>query len=175
MFFYHLIILKMDGDDMKKIVTIIGLLLSIMLIILLVIRTTYSLIINVIDREGNSEIIDVITIRDLITDDNGGYINEYYDTIRELNIDNQEANSLIDSVELNKVLNTLLKSVVDYRLNNKNKMSNNEIYNLIVEAVNNDNTINNELKNKVINKSREYIGDIADYLYDIKTSKEVNG
>ncbi len=165
---------KNGGDNMKKMITIIGLIFSILLILLLVIRTTYSLIINVIDKDGKSEIIDMITIRELITDNNGMYINEYYDVIRELDITDSEANVLIDSGELNNALNVLLKSVVDFRLNNKNKMTNNEIYDLIVEAINRDDAIDSELKNRVINKSWEYIQDIVDYLYDIKTSKEVN-
>ena len=164
----------MGGDKMKKTATIAGLVFSMLLILLLVIRTTYSLIINVIDRDGNSEMIDEITIRDLITDDNGMYISEYYDAIRELGINDDEANVLIESIPLNSALNILLKSVVDYRLNGRNKMTGSEIYNLIVEAVNNDQTIDNELRNKVIDKTRKYIQDVADYLYDIKTSKDIN-
>ena len=164
----------MDGDNMKKVATIVSLIFSMLLILLLVIRTTYSLIINVIDRDGNSEIIDEITIRDLITDDRGEYISEYYDVIGELDINDEQANILIESVSLNNVLNILLKSVVDYRLNGRNKMTNSEIYNLIVEAVDNDSTIDNELKNKVIDKTEIYIQDVTNYLYDIKTSKEIN-
>lgn len=159
---------------MKKVTTITILILSILLVSLFVVRTTYSLIINVIEKDGRHEIINRITLRDLVTSDDGMYTSEYYDALRELDINNDQASVLLDSTELNKILNVLLNSVVDYRLNNKNKLTNNEIENLIIDAVNNDNSINNELKNKVIIKTREFIQDISDYLYDIKTSKEVN-
>ena len=158
----------------KKITTITVLVLSILLISLLVIRTTYSLIINVIEKDGKNEIVNQITIRDLVTDDNGIYTTVYYDVLKELDITSDEANILIDSDELNRVLNILLNSVVDYRLNNKNKLSNDEIIDLITSSVNSDNTINNELKAKVIYKTNQFITDISDYLYDLKTSKDVN-
>ena len=49
-------------------------------------------------------------------------------------------------------------------------MSNDEIYNLIVDGVNSDNNINEELRNKVISKSIVYKDDINTYLYDIEVS-----
>ena len=50
------------------------------------------------------------------------------------------------------------------------KLSNDELYNLIVDSVNKDNTINEELKNKVIIKSSRYKQDISDFLYNISVS-----
>ena len=38
---------------------------------------------------------------------------------------------------------------------------------MIVEDVNYDNTINYELKNKVINNGSKYKDDISDYIYDL--------
>ena len=42
-----------------------------------------------------------------------------------------------------------------------------QIYNMIVNDVNNDDSINNILKNKVIDKSNVYRSDISDYIYDL--------
>ena len=39
--------------------------------------------------------------------------------------------------------------------------------NMIVNDVNNDDSINNILKNKVIDKSNVYRSDISDYIYDL--------
>ncbi len=154
----------------KKIFTIMMLVFSIIFVSFLLIRATYSLIINVTD---NNEIIGVITIRELITDDNGIYKREYYNVMSELDADNSEMDTLINSVELNKLLNKLLINVVGYRLDNKNKYSNDELYDLIITAINDDKAIKNELKDIIILKIKIYIQDIADYLYDIKTNKEV--
>ena len=155
----------------KKITTIIVLVISILLVSLYVISSTYSVIIDVIEKDGKSEIINNITIRDLVTDDNGMYNSTYYDAINELDITEDDANVLMDSVPLNRVLDVILNSIVEYNLHNKNKISNDELYNLITEAINEDNTINETLKNKAINKTRIYINDISDYMYDIKMTK----
>ena len=83
-------------------------------------------------------------------------------------------NILMSSKELNNNLQIVLNSVVNYKLNNKPKLSNDEIYNLIVMSINEDNNINNTLKNKVINKSNYYKQDISNFIYDLEVSK-VNG
>lgn len=154
----------------KKTITIIALLSSILLVILLIIRTTYSLIVNVTERDNAYELVDRISIKDLITDEYGAYNNYYYDAITELNITIEEANILINSNELNNILNELLKNVIENRYNYQKRLTNNEIASMIINAVNNDNLINNELKIKVIDKTHEYINDITEYLYNIKTN-----
>lgn len=156
----------------KKIATITILVLSILLVSLYVVTSTYSVIINVTGKEGSREIIDKITIRDLVTDNNGSYNDLYYEAKRELDITPEEANIIMESIPLNNTLEDLLYSTVDYRLHNKNKLTNEEIYNLIVSSINSDNTINEELKYKLVSKTDYYINDISEYLYDIKVSKE---
>ncbi len=153
----------------KKITTITLLILSIVLMSIYVISTTYSVIIDVITNDGQSEIINKITIRDLVTNDDGTFNNTYYDVVSELNITNEEANIIMDSVPLNEVLDVLLNSVVDYSLHNKNKLSNDEIYNLITEGIYEDTNIDNSLRDKLITKTDKYIQDISKYLYDIET------
>ena len=153
----------------KKIATITFLILSIILMLLYIISTTYSVIIDVITNDGHSEIINDITIRDLVTNDDGTYNNTYYDVISELDITNEEANIIMDSVSLNEVLAILLNSVVDYSIHNKNKLSNSEIYELIINGISVDTNIDSSLQNKLIVKTGEYIDDISKYLYDIKT------
>ena len=156
---------------MRKATTIIALILSIIIITILVIRSTYSVIINVINNDnGESEIVNEITIRDVLTDDYGNYNNTYYQVKDELNINTNEANILIDSIPLNRALQVVLNSIVSYKLHNKNKLTNNEIINLIVDSVNEDDNISSDLKNKVINKTNQYIDDISHYMYDIEVS-----
>ena len=60
--------------------------------------------------------------------------------------------------------------MVDYKLNNNisAKLSNDYIYNLILDGVNNTNTLSEELKMKVINNAYEYKQDISNYVYDIE-------
>ena len=69
-------------------------------------------------------------------------------------------------------LQIVLNSVVDYKLNNNisAKLSNDYIYNLILDGVNNTNTLSEELKMKVINKAYEYKQDISNYVYDIEVN-----
>ena len=153
----------------KKITTITILIISIIIISLFVISTTYSVIIEVLDKDGQDEIINKITFRDLVTDENGLYNTNYYDVINELDITEDEANIIMDSLSLNKALDKVVNSIVTYHLHNGNKLSNNELYDLIKNAVNDDDNINTELKNKILNKSQEYINDISKYLYDIET------
>ena len=154
---------------MKRITTITLLIMSIILVSLYVVSTTYSVIIEVLNNDGEDEIISELTLRDLVTDDNGMYNTNYYNTVNELDITEEEANVIMDSVSLNKTLDTVIKSVVDYHLHNGNKLSNNDIYDLIKDGVDNDHNITEDLKHKILKKSREYIIDISNYLYDIDT------
>lgn len=151
----------------KKTTTIIVLVIGVILLSLYIISSTYSVIIEVLDKDGKSEIVNEITIRDLVTNDNGTYNSTYYDALNELDITTTEADTLMDSLPLNRALDVVLKNIVDYKLHGKNKLTNSELYDLIVSAINEDNTISIELKNKVIDKSREYIDDISKFMYDI--------
>ena len=154
----------------KRVTTISILVLSIILIILYVVSSTYAVIINVFDKDGKSEIVNSITIRDFVINDDGTYNRIYYDTVRELEITNDEAQIIMDSVFLNEALDVVLNNIVAYKLHNESKLSNLEIYELIINALNQDDTINEMLKEKVALKTKEYIKDISDYLYDTEVS-----
>jgi len=155
----------------KKVATITILVLSILLVSLYTITSTYSVIINVIEKDGKNEIINNITIKDILTDDYGNYNDAYYRVKNELDITPEEADILMESIPLNDSLQIVLNNIVDYKLNNKDRLTDNEIYSLIELAVNEDNNINKELGNKIITKSKTYIKDITDYIYDIDIKK----
>ena len=146
---------------MKKIVV------SILLVLLVGVSTimgTYAVIINVVSDNGVDKIVNVINIKDLLSDDNGNYNGTYYDVRNELNISDSEMDVLMNSSYLNEIV---LDNVVSYKLRGGTKLSNDDIYNMIVNDVNNDDSINNILKNKVIDKSNVYRSDISDYIYDL--------
>lgn len=152
-----------------------GIIISVLIILLVFVSTiaaTYSVIINVVSNNGISEIVNVITIRDLMTDNDGLYNDTYYNVKNELGISDSEAEVLMESDELNKSLQVVLNSIVTYKVDNDEnaKMSDTELYNLIVDSVNRDNTISDELKDKVKNKSNVYIRDVSDFMYDIEVS-----
>lgn len=142
--------------------------LSILLVIICTIAGTYAVVINVSSEEGIDKIVNEITIKDLLTNDDGMYNNTYYTVKNELNVNEEDMNILMSSKELNSNLQVVLSSVVNYKLHNKNKLSNNEIHDLIVMSINEDNNINTNLKNKVINKSNYYKQDISDFIYDLE-------
>lgn len=149
-----------------------GIIISLLIILIVFISTvaaTYSVIINVASNNGINEIVNEITVRDLMINNNGEYNNTYYDVKRELNITDEEANILINSKELDKQLQVVLKSIVSYKVDGdiNSKLSDDEVYNLIVEGVNKDSNISSSLRNKVINKSQIYIRDVSNFLYDI--------
>lgn len=149
-----------------------GIIISILIILIVfisMIAATYSVIINVASNNGINEIVNEITVRDLMIDNNGEYNNTYYEVKRELNITLEEANILINSKELDKQLQVVLKSIVSYKVDGdiNSKLSDDEVYNLIVEGVNRDSNISSSLRNKVINKSQIYIRDVSNFLYDI--------
>lgn len=152
-----------------------GIIISVLIILLVFVSTiaaTYSVIINVVSNNGINEIVNVITIRDLMTDNDGLYNDTYYNVKNELDISDSEAEILMESDELNKSLQVVLNSIVTYKVDNdeNTKMSDAELYNLIVDSVNRDNTISDELKDKVKNKSNVYIRDVSDFMYDIEVS-----
>lgn len=152
-----------------------GIIISVLIILLVFVSTiaaTYSVIINVVSNNGINEIVNVITIRDLMTDNDGVYNDTYYNVKNELGISDSEAEILMESDELNKSLQVVLNSIVTYKVDNDEnaKMSDTELYNLIVDSVNRDNTISDKLKAKVKNKSNVYIRDVSDFMYDIEVS-----
>lgn len=151
----------------KRTITIAVLILSILLVVTYTIATTYAVIIDVVEKDGATEIVNEITIRDILTNEDGTYNNTYYDVKNELNVTDEEANLLMDSANLNLSLQTVLNSIVDYKLHGKAKMTNAEIYNLIEESMSKDDTISLELQNRVLTKTATYIQDVSDYLYDI--------
>ena len=149
---------------MKKIV------ISVLLVLLIGVSTimgTYAVIINVVSDNGVDKIVNAINIKDLLSDDNGNYNSTYYDVRNELNINDSEMDVLMNSSYLNDSLKIVLDNVVSYKLRGGTKLSNDDIYNMIVNDVNNDDSINNILKNKVIDKSNVYRSDISDYIYDL--------
>lgn len=149
----------------KRIVVAI---LVILLVISFTVMGSYAVIINVTNKNGTHEIINEVRLRDFLTNDDGTFNNTYYNVKRELDITDEEANILMESEALNDRLKTVLNSIVTYRLDNDSsaRMSNDEIYNLIVDGVNSDSNISDELREKVITKSNLYKEDISDYVYD---------
>lgn len=131
---------------------------------------TYAVIIEVTDNDGIKEMINVINTRDLFTDINGNYNNLYYDVKNELNISDEEADILMNSSYVNNSLQIVLKSIVDYRINNdyNAKLSNEEIINLIEESINSTEGLEGSTKSNIINKSKIYKNDISNYLYNIE-------
>lgn len=154
----------------KKLITTIVIITSILLVSLYVLSNTYSVIIDVIEGDNGTEIINKITIRDLLIDDNGNYNSTYYEVLNELVINDNEANTLMESVPLNRALQVVLNDIANYKLHNSTRMTKREIYDLIVASVNEDDNIDENLKNKIIKKSNEYLNDVYNYLYDIKVN-----
>ena len=149
-----------------------GIFISILIILLVFVSTvaaTYSVVINVVSNNGINEIVGVITIRDLMTDSEGKYNDTYYNVKRELSISDDEGKILMDSDSLNRELQVVINSIVEYKVDKKmdSKLSNDEVYNLIVEGVNNDQDISDGIKKRIKEKSQIYINDISDFLYDI--------
>ena len=151
--------------------------ISILLILLICISTimgTYAVIINVVSENGVDRIVNTITIRNLLSDDNGNYNNTYYDVKNELNVSDDDMGILMNSSYLNDSLKIVLDNVVSYKLRGGNKLSNDYIYDMIVNDVNSDDSIYDELKNKVIDKGSIYRDDISDYVYNIDVNL-ING
>ena len=152
---------------MKK--TNVILIILILLVGLYTIGSTYSIIIEVTNEDGITEIVNEINVRDVFIDANGEYNQLYYDTKNELNLTDTEANILMDSESINDNFQIVLQSVANYKVNNNEdfKLSNDELYNMIVESVNNTENISEETKLYIINKAGYYKNDISDYLYSI--------
>ena len=165
-----------NGDNMENRTRNIAIIiLSILLVLVYVAAGTYAVVIDVIKNNGISEIVNEITVRDLVTTEDGKYNEYYYDVVRELNITEEEANLLINSAAINRELQDVLNNIVDYKINNGRKYTNNQLYNKIVTGVNETTDISDELKNNVIRKSEQYINDIVKYVYDIEVNVLNNG
>ena len=135
-----------------KTITISVIIISILLISLYVISSTYATIIEVIEDNNGNEQINKITIRDLLTDNNNEYNNTYYQVKNELDITHDEANILMDSIPLNNGLQIVINSIVGYKLHSKERLEKEELYNLIEKYTNQDDNINETLKNKSLKK-----------------------
>ncbi len=144
--------------------------LTVLLIFISSLAVTYSAVIEVTEEDNVYKIVNDLTIKDILTNNDNTFNNTYYTVKDELNINDDDMDILINSIPLNNSLKVVLKSVVDYKLNGNNKMTNDEIYNLIVMSTNEDNTIPQNLKNKVITKSSYYKNDISNFIYDIDVS-----
>lgn len=121
----------------KKNIFIVSM-LSIILIIICTIAGTYAVVINVINENGIDKIVNEITVRDLLTTDDGTYNNTYYNVKETLVITDEEAELLMASVPLNNALTNVLDSIVKYRLRNDEsaRYSNEELYNMIEDSIN---------------------------------------
>ena len=141
----------------------------ILLILTYTIASTYAVIIDITDTDGESEIVNVIKIRDLFTREDGSYNKEYYNVVRELDITEEEASLLMDSEALNDRLAVVLRSIVDYKYHKKDtaKLDNDELYNMIIEGVYLTPNISDILRNKIKDKALIYREDISDFVYDI--------
>lgn len=157
---------------MKRITSTIIIVISILLVGLYTVTSTYSVIINVIEKDGITEIVNQITIKDLLTNDDGSFNNTYYDLKNELNVTENEVNILMESIPLNEALQTVLESIVEYKVhdNINAKLSNDTLYNLISDSIVNTENISDDLKSRIINKASIYKQDISDYVYDIEVS-----
>lgn len=157
---------------MKKGLTITLIVLSILLVGLYTVTSTYSVIIEVIEKDGITEIVNNITVKDLLINNDGSYNDTYYDVKNELEVTDEEANILMESAQINNALQTVLESIVEYKIHNNldAKLSNEALYNLIADAVLNTGNISDDLKSRIINKASTYRSDVSDYIYDIEVS-----
>lgn len=157
---------------MKKGITITVMVLSVLLVGLYMVTSTYAVIIEVTKKDGALEIVNNITARDVLTNDNGTFNDTYYMIKDELDLTDAEAETLLESQSIDEALKKVLKSIVEYKVNNNKdaKLTDEEIYNLIADAVLKTNNIDDEVKSRIINKASVYRNDISKYMYDIEVS-----
>ena len=139
----------------KRIMTICLLIGGIFLVLFAVVFSTSSMIKAMSNNNKVEQVVSKITLKDLLTDQNGMYKTNYYNIINELGITEEEANTIMDSLSLNKLLDKIITN---------DNLSNGELYDLIVEAISNDNQINKILRKKLLLKSSEYLEEIREYL-----------
>ena len=157
---------------MKKIIV------SVLLVLLVGVSTimgTYAVIINVVSDNGVDKIVNVINIKDLLSDDNGNYNSTYYDVRDELNISDSEMDVLMNSSYLNDSLKIVLDNVVSYKLRGGTKLSNDDIYINKEEDINNPKLTNvfpNIVeKTKVDENGLEYFIKVTDNINQKNESK----
>ena len=161
---------------MNKKSIVIVVILSIIFGLLYMITSTYSVIINATEENGVMKILNQITIRKLLTNSDGSYNQIYYDVKRELDITDDESEILMDSKKLNENLQIVLNSVVNYKIKNNDnaKLSNEQIYSLILDGLNDTNGLSLETRDKILDKSSMYLDDIANHLYGLEVSYNNN-
>lgn len=157
---------------MKRTTTIIVVVLSILLVGLYTVTSTYSVIIDVIEKDGVTEIVNEIRVRDLLINDDGTYNDTYYMVKDELDVTEEEADILMNSEPINEALQIVLESIVEYKVHDNldAKLSNDAIYDLITDSVLETDNISDDLKSRIINKASIYKQDVSDYIYDIEVS-----
>lgn len=157
---------------MKKGITLTVIVLSILLVGLYMVTSTYAVIIEVTKKDGALEMINDITLKDVLSNDDGTYNSTYYTIKDELEISDDEAKILLESKSLDEALQIVLKSIVEYKVNNNidAKLTDEEIYNLVADSVLKINNIDDELKSRIINKASLYRNDVSKYIYDIEVS-----
>ncbi len=141
-----------------------GCVLASLLVVVGTLATTYAVYIDVTSKNGINEIVKRVTARDLLTRDNGEFNDTYYVVMGEIGASSSDMDVLMDSTSINNNLQGVIKSVVNYRLDGGSRISNDRLYELILDGVNNTD-IDADLRARIINKSKVYIGDISDFLY----------
>lgn len=141
-----------------------GCVLASLLVVVGTLATTYAVYIDVTSKNGINEIVNRVTARDLLIRDNGEFNDTYYEVMGEIEASSSDMDVLMDSTSINNNLQGVIKSVVNYRLDGGSRISNDRLYELILDGVNNTD-IDADLRARIINKSRVYIGDISDFLY----------
>ena len=141
-----------------------GCVLASLLVVVGTLATTYAMYIDVTSKNGINEIVNRVTALDLLTRDNGEFNDTYYVVMGEIEASSSDMDVLMDSTSINNNLQGVIKSVVNYRLDGGSRISNDRLYELILDGVNNTD-IDADLRARIINKSRVYIGDISDFLY----------
>lgn len=141
-----------------------GCVLASLLVVVGTLATTYAVYIDVTSKNGINEIVNRVTARDLLTRDNREFNDTYYVVMGEIEASSSDMDVLMDSTSINNNLQGVIKSVVNYRLDGGSRISNDRLYELILDGVNNTD-IDADLRARIINKSRVYIGDISDFLY----------
>ena len=74
--------LKLNGNINNGEIYMKKIIISVLLVLLVGVSTimgTYAVIINVVSDNGVDKIVNVINIKDLLSDDNGNYNSTYYD------------------------------------------------------------------------------------------------
>ena len=72
----------MNGN--KKVITVSIIIISVVLVLVYTVASTYSVIIDVTQENGINEIVNVIKIKDILTNEDGTYNETYYDIKQEL-------------------------------------------------------------------------------------------